>query len=57
LRAHLAPLKLSSGADPDALVFGGHDRPFSATSVGERASQEAGRAAPRRALAANPSTS
>jgi integrase len=37
LRAHLAPLKLASGADPDALVFGPRGAPFSASSIGERA--------------------
>jgi integrase len=37
LRAFLAPLKLASGADPDVLVFGVCGRPFSASSVGERA--------------------
>jgi integrase len=37
LRAHLAPAKLASGAEPDALVFGASETPFSASSVGERA--------------------
>jgi integrase len=37
LRAFLAPLKLSSGAEPDVLVFGVRGRPFSASSIGERA--------------------
>jgi integrase len=37
LRAFLAPLKLASGADPDVLVFGVRGRPFSASSIGERA--------------------
>jgi integrase len=37
LRAFLAPLKLAAGADPDRLVFGVRDVPFSASSVGERA--------------------
>jgi integrase len=37
LRAFLAPLKLASGVDPEALVFGAHGRPFSASSIGERA--------------------
>ena len=39
LRAYLAPLKLSRGADPEALVFGVRGEPFSASSVGERASR------------------
>jgi integrase len=37
LRAYLTPMKLSSGSDPDALVFGVRGKPFSASSVGERA--------------------
>jgi integrase len=37
LRAYLAPLKLASGAEPDALVFGMGGVPFSASSIGERA--------------------
>ena len=37
LRAFLAPEKLSSGGEPDALVFGVRGEPFSASSVGERA--------------------
>ena len=37
LRAFLAPLKLASGAEPDELVFGVRGRPFSASSIGERA--------------------
>ena len=37
LRAFLAPLKLASGAEPDVLVFGARGRPFSASSIGERA--------------------
>ncbi len=39
LRAYLAPLKLASGAEPDALVFGVRGEPFSASSVGERANR------------------
>jgi integrase len=37
LRAYLTPLKLASGANSEALVFGLRDRPFSASSVAERA--------------------
>jgi integrase len=37
LRAFLAPEKLATGGDPDALVFGVRGEPFSASSVGERA--------------------
>jgi integrase len=37
LRTFLAPLKLASGGEPDALVFGSDDVPFSASSLGERA--------------------
>jgi integrase len=39
LRAFLAPLKLASGDDPDALVFGVRGEPFSASSIGERANR------------------
>jgi integrase len=39
LRAYLAPLKLSSGVDPEALVFGVRGEPFSASSIGERANR------------------
>ena len=39
LRAYIAPLKLSSGAETDALVFGVRGEPFSASSVGERANR------------------
>jgi integrase len=39
LRAFLAPLKLASGADPEALVFGVRGEPFSASSIGERANR------------------
>jgi integrase len=37
LRAYLAPAKLASGGDQDALVFGIRGQPFSASSIGERA--------------------
>jgi len=37
LRAFLAPAKLASGGEPDALVFGVRGEPFSASSLGERA--------------------
>ena len=37
LRAFLAPAKLASGGEPDALVFGVRGEPFSASSIGERA--------------------
>jgi integrase len=37
LRAFLAPLKLASATDPELLVFGAGGRPFSATSITERA--------------------
>jgi integrase len=37
LRAYLAPAKLASGGDLDALVFGIRGEPFSASSIGERA--------------------
>jgi integrase len=37
LRAFLAPLAVSCGADPEALVFGVRGEPFSASSLGERA--------------------
>lgn len=37
LRAFLAPAKLASGGDSNALVFGVRGEPFSASSVGERA--------------------
>ena len=37
LRSFLAPLKLASGVDPETLVFGLRGRPFSASSIGERA--------------------
>jgi integrase len=37
LRAYLAPTKLASGGDLDALVFGSRGEPFSASSIGERA--------------------
>lgn len=37
LRAFLAPEKLLSGGEPDALVFGVRGEPFSASSIGERA--------------------
>jgi integrase len=37
LRAFLAPLQPSDGADLERLVFGLHGEPFSASSVGERA--------------------
>jgi integrase len=37
LRAYLAPAKLASGGDLEALVFGNRGEPFSASSIGERA--------------------
>jgi integrase len=37
LRAFLAPAKLASGGDLEALVFGVRGEPFSASSIGERA--------------------
>jgi hypothetical protein len=33
LRSYLAPLKLASGDDPAALVFGNGDSPFSSSSI------------------------
>ncbi|HEX3510646.1 MAG TPA: site-specific integrase [Solirubrobacteraceae bacterium] len=37
LRVHLAPAQLAAPTDPQRLVFGSGERPFSATSVSERA--------------------
>lgn len=39
LRSYLAPLKLASGDDPEALVFGSGETPFSSSSIVVRATR------------------